>query len=81
MESETARLQRENAALNAENDELKIINTELATENKALKAQLAKVGGLGDTEKERLLAKILKEHPNCYGDIEFEEAFTKGSKL
>lgn len=56
-------------------DDLKTETEKLTMENKMLRQQLAKVGALGDAEKEKLLDKILEEHPNCYNQIEFDEAF------
>jgi hypothetical protein len=68
------------AILEAENAELKMKMAELTTECDILREQLAKVGALGDSEKKRLLEKILKAHPNCFNQNEFDEAFNEATR-
>jgi regulator of replication initiation timing len=63
------------AELQLQVDELKSANKELVDENKVLKDQLVKLGAVGDAEKERLLKKVIENHPDCYDQIEFGEAF------
>ena len=57
-----------------ENIELKTRVKELEEENKVLKEQLAKIGSLDCPTKEKLLKKIIDAHPDCYNQIEFDEA-------
>ena len=57
-----------------ENIELKTRVKELEAENKVIKEQLVKVGGLDSPAKEKLLKKIIDAHPDCYNQIEFDEA-------
>lgn len=60
--------------------ELKARVKELEKENAVLQQTVVKLGALGDAEKRRLLLKVLKEHPDCYTSIEFEEAFDESAK-
>ena len=61
--------------LQEEIEDLKSENKRLTDENDILRQQIVKLGALGDEEKERLLNKIIEQHPDCYDQIEFDEAF------
>lgn len=52
----------------------------LTTERDVLRKQLVKIGTLGNTEREKLLEQVLKAHPDCYEQIEFNKAFDEASK-
>ena len=73
MKEEVRKMQIENIELRARVKELEEVVT-------VLKQQLAKIGGLDCPAKEKLLKKILDVHPDCYNQIEFDEAFNEACK-
>lgn len=68
------------AQLQGQVEDLEIENKRLKEENNILRQELAKLGTLGDSEKEKLLKKIIEQHPDCYNQIEFDEAFNNAAK-
>ena len=65
--------------------EIKIVDLEkqvqeLTEKCDLLSDQLARVGALGDTEKEKLLRKIIESYPDCYNRTEFENAFHEAAE-
>jgi hypothetical protein len=65
--------------------EIKVVDlekkvSELTEERNIFREQLIKVGALEDTNKEKLLRRVLEAYPDCYNNIEFEDAFNEGAK-
>lgn len=60
--------------------ELEAKVSELTAECDILRKQLARVGALGNTDKEKLLEQIIKSYPDCYNRTEFDNAFDNALK-
>lgn len=52
----------------------------LIKERDVLTTQLAKMSSRGDQEKERLVSHLLKKHPGCFEDLEYNDAFDEATK-
>jgi hypothetical protein len=79
MEMQITDLQTKIMELEEEAVNLKAKIIELATENEFIKKEIARVGSYGNEKKGALLLKVVKAHPDCYSQEEFNEAFEEAT--
>lgn len=75
-----AAIESENEYLKIEISDLKTKITVLTKECDVLRIQLAKMSSLGNQQRERLVNKLLKKYPDCFQELDFDNAYEQAIK-